>query len=421
MFRFLLKILPADQHRKLKYITVVYTLSIFFILYFHLQYNFQYKVHTYNWILVPLYFLMLLTPLLARITKKYEIAALNLLLSASLQTIIFIYAAGGIQAPGIFWLSVLPISGGILLGRRGAIIGTILIGVATMVYLIAEYNWIVPNVVRDAGNYEKQKIINLILFYIFSIWIIFYFLEKETDAQNEIRRHKGEIESLLHILIHDVASPLAAQELEILRMKKKSLDPDLEKSVMRLERSTNMIVNLLGQIKEMKSLKDGKIGFQKKPINFEIVYNGTIDGLSNHIQEKQIEFISHCDVKNCFILGDEILLQSIVLNNLITNAIKFSREKGKIVVNAHSNAEFVYFEIQDFGIGMPAHILNNIFNLAYPTSRAGTKGEKGTGYGMPLVKEYVDKMNGQITINSVEAGEDTGLSGTRVILKFSKY
>jgi len=427
-FKFLFKILPVEQHRKVKYISVIYILSVCFVLFFHIQFNYKYNVYTYNWILLPIYLLMIFTPLIARITKNYEITAFNLLLTASLQTIVLIYAAGGIQAPGIFWLSIFPVAGGILLGKRGIAAGAILITMATTFYFVSANYWITPNLVRDFGNYERQKIINFIAFYIFSTWVTLYFVNKESKAQEEILRHKNEIESLLHILIHDVANPLTVQDMEIYKIKQKNLAPDLQKSIDRIERSTNRVISLLKQIKEMKALKDGKINFVKKPINFKNAYLEAIESLSSRLEEKQIELLSYCRVDNCYILGDDTLLQSVVLNNLIVNAIKFSAIKGKIIINVSDDVKFVYFEIQDYGIGMPEHILKNIFNLAYPTSRTGTSGEKGTGYGMPLVKEYVEKMNGHIAVSSTESSAESSAeikcdmkpSGTLITLSFAK-
>ncbi|AGH96683.1 ATP-binding protein [Pseudobdellovibrio exovorus] len=77
----------------------------------------------------------------------------------------------------------------------------------------------------------------------------------------------------------------------------------------------------------------------------------------------------------------------------------------------------VVIEIRDFGIGMPKNILNNLFRMDSPTTRQGTSGEKGTGYGMPLVREYLQMMNGSIEVFSQEVDTSDFVRGTQVILR----
>lgn len=421
MFKYFLESLPKERYRQVKYISVIYWLTICFSSYFHLQYFFEYKYYDLNWILWPLFTLTLLLPVLGRLIKNYVVVAILLQLLATSQAGILIYAAGGMLAPGIFWLAIFPVSGGILLGRRGAIFGTVLMLLYALFYTIAQYNWEVPNVVALHDNYDKQRIVNFVGFSIFSIWMIFYFLSHEADAQEEIKKHKSEIESLLHILIHDVASPLAVMEMDIKKLLRNTVEPELNKSVVRIDRNLKNVISLLRHIRQMKSVRDGKATFEKKPVEFVKVLNSTLENIKIKTHEKQIQIVNECKLDNSYILGDDDLLQNIVLNNLLANAVKFTPMGEKIVLKGRSDDKYIYFEIQDYGVGMPESILKNIFSLTYRTSRPGTGGEKGTGYGMLLVKEYVEKMDGRIKITSVEVGSGTGPSGTLITLVFSKF
>ena len=82
--------------------------------------------------------------------------------------------------------------------------------------------------------------------------------------------------------------------------------------------------------------------------------------------------------------------------------MKFSYSGSNIYIKGCREKDTILLSIKDEGMGMPQSILNNIFDISKPTSREGTQGEKGTGYGMPLVKKFVELFGGKLTIESYE-------------------
>lgn len=388
---------------------------------FQLQYIFIYKYFEYSWILWPLYIWTLITPLIGRLTKNYELTAHSLHISASLQAAVLIYCAGALQAPGVFWLSIFPISGGILLGRKGALTGVSLVILTIIFYFTAQYAWIVPNIVRDLNLYEQQRVVNYVTYMIFSVWLVFYFLSYESRAQAEVRRHKLEVENLLHILMHDVAGPLGVIEMDIMRLQNKLTGVDVGKSLDRMQRNINNIGRILSYIKDMKAVKDGKIQSENLSTDLCQALKMTLDNLTERIEKKNIKIVLESNIDHCEVIGDGALLQNVVFNNLLVNAIKFSSNGGLILIVGSEDQDYVYVDIQDHGIGIPAPILENIFKLSYKTSRVGTDGERGSGYGMLLVKEYIEKIGGSIKISSTESGKGPNPSGTLIKLKFCKF
>ncbi|MCP4700292.1 MAG: ATP-binding protein, partial [Gammaproteobacteria bacterium] len=105
-----------------------------------------------------------------------------------------------------------------------------------------------------------------------------------------------------------------------------------------------------------------------------------------------------------------------VINNIFTNAIKFSYPDSKIIVTAEPAAACVKFSIRDFGIGMPGNLLKNLFDVRKTTSRMGTEGEEGTGFGMPLMKKFVNAYGGAIEIFSKAQHEAPQNHGTTVVI-----
>ncbi|MCG8639494.1 MAG: ATP-binding protein, partial [Desulfobacterales bacterium] len=100
----------------------------------------------------------------------------------------------------------------------------------------------------------------------------------------------------------------------------------------------------------------------------------------------------------------------------MTNAIKFSFKGSAIDIIADQNQDLVSLSIIDKGIGMPKKIENDIFNIEKSISRPGTEGEVGTGFGMPLVKKFVEAYGGTIQIISKEKSADENDHGTKAVV-----
>lgn len=99
------------------------------------------------------------------------------------------------------------------------------------------------------------------------------------------------------------------------------------------------------------------------------------------------------------IYADQNML-SIILRNLITNAIKYSIVGGDIIVSARKVKKHSIISVTDFGIGMDNQRLQRLFKSDFIESKKGTKGEKGTGIGLSLCKEFVEKHGGSIKVES---------------------
>lgn len=96
---------------------------------------------------------------------------------------------------------------------------------------------------------------------------------------------------------------------------------------------------------------------------------------------------------------------SLVIRNLISNSIKFSEPGDKITVSANEKQDHILIRVKDTGIGIPENARQKIFENKNWT-REGTQNEKGTGFGLSLSKEFIERMNGHIWFES-EVGEGT--------------
>jgi signal transduction histidine kinase len=113
----------------------------------------------------------------------------------------------------------------------------------------------------------------------------------------------------------------------------------------------------------------------------------------------RIEFPALTD-ENRFVMADPKILANQVFNNLISNAIKFSYPDSNIVVTATRESEVTTLRVADQGIGMPPELMARLFDLDAKTTRPGTDGEPGTGFGIRTVKSFVDLFGGEIEMSS---------------------
>jgi len=101
------------------------------------------------------------------------------------------------------------------------------------------------------------------------------------------------------------------------------------------------------------------------------------------------------------IKADKNLLKTI-FRNLISNAIKFTNIKGEVRISAIQTKDFVEVTISDNGIGISSEKLNELFILSSDSSTVGTANEKGSGLGLILCKEFIEKLGGKIWVESIE-------------------
>jgi signal transduction histidine kinase len=110
-------------------------------------------------------------------------------------------------------------------------------------------------------------------------------------------------------------------------------------------------------------------------------------------------------VVDCELFADREMLKT-VLRNLVSNALKFSKPGTTIVLASRTEDEYALLTVKDFGMGMPADLLANLFLLGARTSRPGTKGERGSGLGLLICKEFAERNGAKLWAES-QPGQGT--------------
>lgn len=236
---------------------------------------------------------------------------------------------------------------------------------------------------------------------------------KESIALSE------EYAALVSVLGHDLSNQVFIINLQAEHaMKKiKETDPVYKNMAMIYKVSTEMS-KFMKQIKHYKANQDGKIAINLERVNPIIAINSSLEYFRDKLAEKDIDLYFAPPRQISHILAEPVSLVSSVLNNILNNAIKFTTAKGIISIHLYEKDDYVNIKITDTGIGMPDDIIQNLFSMKRETSRRGTNGEKGTGFGMPILKLYMDKYGGDVIVSSVESGKHKGTSFKLVFKKF---
>jgi len=412
--------LTDEQLRIYKYVRTVYLIGMIYGPFYLLKYNYEYHIDRYNFPVGLTIILAVFWPRIFRRTNNLAIITGGIWILYSLMILILLYSSGGLKAPGIFWVIVIPITGATIFGQRGIYAGSILCLAYILIMRQFELSNQIPLDVFKTFDFEKEKFINLLTFSVYFVLTIRHYVNSESILYRRLSDSRSDTESLLRILIHDVANPIGVILLSMDTLKKNQVkQPEFDKRVFdRIDRATATVIGILEKIRQIKALGDGKAKLELQPVDIIAILNNVINLNHHRLETKQLEVTLSHDKKEIFVLADEVILTIVVFTNLLTNAIKFSDPKSRIEIAVEILHQTCVVKFQDHGVGIPPHIMNVLFELNQATSRTGTAGETGTGYGMPLIKEYLTKMNGSIQVDSTQRTVGTeATSGTTFTLR----
>ncbi len=229
-----------------------------------------------------------------------------------------------------------------------------------------------------------------------------YLIEQSVLAEEKASEAET-MRQLVRILSHDVNTPIAVIRgaAEICRSQRSieriySYLGKIEKATIKLE--------LINQhVRKIIALRTSKSIIDVSPVDLKEIVEDTVSLFVDTLDQKEIKLEIDCQVQSdgkLLVLAEEVSLGNEVLNNLISNAIKFSKRGSNIKLLIEQHAGKVVVSIADRGMGIPQDIISVLFNPDAPTHRKGTENEEGTGFGMPIVKTYVDAYGGSIDVIS---------------------
>ena len=189
---------------------------------------------------------------------------------------------------------------------------------------------------------------------------------------------------------------------------------EIEYQLKHINKAAQNSYNLLVDILMWARTQSGKIPFKPQELNISDILKDTLEILNPTANAKNIT-INYYTADHIAVIADFDMLK-MVLRNLVLNAIKFTNSGGAININAEENSDSVTISVSDNGIGIRAENLAKLFDISQVFTTTGTAEETGTGLGLLLCKEFVEKHGGKIWVES-ESGKGSDFKFTLPIIK----
>jgi PAS domain S-box-containing protein len=228
------------------------------------------------------------------------------------------------------------------------------------------------------------------------------------QSENELLQLNLDKDRFISILGHDLKSPLDTLLglSALLEENIHSYDISEIKSMLsEMNKSTRVTYQLLEDILTWTKAQSGKIPYNPQALVFKEICENTMEILGPKAQSKDIHIYCQAEDPQTVLADSNMLLT--IMRNLLSNAIKFTQKGGEIHVKAAGKPGWTEISVSDNGIGMAPKDQKKLFSLSEIYTTKGTAEEKGTGLGLLLCKEFVEKHGGKIHVESEEGKGST--------------
>ena len=210
----------------------------------------------------------------------------------------------------------------------------------------------------------------------------------------------------LNNMSHDIRTPMnAIVGFTDIAMKRKP-DKEVENCLKKIRQSSEYLMTLINDVLDISRIESGKLEYKPVPVDLRDMINTVLSIARGYTENRDLNFyVSREELKNPYVMADELRIREVLLN-IISNAVKFTKDGGTIsfaAENGPGNDEhhmIVRYRISDTGIGMSEEFQTRIFDEFSQENGGARTSYKGTGLGMAIAKQYVDLMGGKIEVSS---------------------
>jgi len=219
-----------------------------------------------------------------------------------------------------------------------------------------------------------------------------------TESEEAQRMMNATKDKFFSIISHDLRNPLGSLSLIVdnLKFNIDKMDKNKLKKVLdSLDETVDGTKNLLSNLLDWSRTQTGRIDFEPMRLELTELVNSSLPLFKSTADSKQIKLHTSIE-KDVFIYADRNMI-STVLRNLVSNAIKFTPKGGSISLVVTKVNGFAETSVVDTGVGIDPEVVPQLFRIDSKIKTKGTENEQGTGLGLILCKEFVEKNNGQIS------------------------
>lgn len=268
--------------------------------------------------------------------------------------------------------------------------------------------------VKSPSMFESTPVNYLIYFdaLVVSLLMVFGFINMVSEklnfeisqANQKLSRTNAEKDKLFSIIAHDLVSPfnlfLGMTEMMAEEDSEATIE-DYRTKASALHSSASGLYKLLDDLLYWSRMQRGLITFMPESIKVNVVTDASLEALSGIAEKKGITIINKINT-DTRVFADKVAFQ-LIIRNIVSNGIKFTPRGGTITLSDRPGGNnMVEISIRDSGIGMSTEMVSNLLRVDSKTSRTGTEGEPGTGLGLIICKDLLEKNSGILTVSSEE-------------------
>lgn len=237
--------------------------------------------------------------------------------------------------------------------------------------------------------------------------------EKLTLAVHKLSLLDQQQKQFIGNVTHEFKTPLTSIKayIDLVEMYPDD-DKLMETAILNIKSETDRLYEMVDKVLQLSTLE--KYDFEYNPEKLEIkhIILSVLESLSGKRNKFGIQL--ETELTKAYINADKDSI-TIILINLLDNAIKYNKAHGKIVVKNYIQKNHVLIEITDTGIGIPKEAVNKIFEPFYTVDKNRSRQNGGTGLGLSLVKKYTSRQGGTITLVNTDG------NGTTFLISFPEY
>ena len=212
--------------------------------------------------------------------------------------------------------------------------------------------------------------------------------------------------TFLNHMSHDIRTPMnAIVGFTDIAMKRKP-DKEVENCLKKIRQSSEYLMTLINDVLDISRIESGKLEYKPVPADLRDIINTVLSIAKGYMENRDLNLhVSREELITPYVMADELRIREVLLN-IISNAVKFTKDGGTIsfvAENCPGNDEhhvIVRYRISDTGIGMSEEFQSRIFDEFTQENDGARTSYKGTGLGMAIAKKYVDLMGGKIEVSS---------------------
>ncbi|RMH62836.1 MAG: sensor histidine kinase [Calditrichaeota bacterium] len=354
------------------------------------------------------------------IRDEFIFLTIHIVLDVIILTML-IHFAGGIENPLYFFYIFHVIISSILFPGRWPYLFTSFVFVLFLLLVMGEFYQFIPHYCIYQSGFHDNPLLNGLIIAIFTttIFLTTYigtgFMRLFRGSQNEIQKLNRQLMAneqerlrFYRFTSHELKTPVVAIKTGIDTVLN-SFGSDLpQQAVHLLQRASHRAGQMLEMLKELLELArfpEQNSLQERKPFDLRALLHRLVDSFRETATARGVHMDVHMPEDPVIISAVEKDIQT-VFNNLISNAIRYNKKDGRVVIVLSHTSDGVTVEVSDTGIGIPVEQQNKIFEPFFRTAEAKQHVSDGTGLGLSLTRQIIEKSGGAIYVDS-RPGEGT--------------